>query len=179
METKLLLEAFGNGRKKVSVSIELAPDEREALEKKTCPRHTDSKLPVPCAFYLSPDPAVKVCKGSPTWEGNPYKAYFLKSARLVPLNRSIPGKTMVRFPFPGTVELGHVNPQEEAKVIAWWKETKKSITEDLRQKIFSVGPEKPEFVPTGEKVVDATSVALNPIDPKEKAGVRKRCLEEF
>jgi hypothetical protein len=179
METKLFLESFGQGRKKVCVSIELSPDETEALAKKICPRHTDSKLPVPCLFYLTPDPAVKVAKGSPTWEGTAYKAYFLQAARMVPLNRSLPGKTLVRFPFPGTIDFGHVNAGDEQRLLRWWQETKKTIAEDLREKIFSVGPAREQFTSSGEKTVDAASVTLNPLNPNEKAGVRKRSLDDF
>jgi len=179
MEIKLLLETFESARKKASVSIKLNAEETSALEKKICPRHADSILPVPCVFYLSPNPDIKVVNGTPSWEGTAYKAYFLKAARMVPLNRSIPEKTLMRFPFPGTIELGYINPHDEPKLMRWWQPTKKAIIEDLRKKIFSVGPTQKQFTPSGEKTEDTSNVNLNPINTNEKAGMRKRCLEEF
>jgi hypothetical protein len=177
METKVDIQDHGCGRKKVSITIELSKEEMHELERKKCQRHVDSDLPIPCQFFQNEDPEVRIAQGVPIWNGNPYKSYFLKSARRVLMNRPTPGKTHLRIPVPGKFELGYINSQEEDKFIKWWQQTKVSIANQLKEKLFSVSPTQAQFTPSAPRTVDETKVELNPLNPNEKGGLRKRCLD--
>jgi len=179
METRLEIQDYGSGRKKVTVVVELSDEEKTELERKKAQRHIDSELPIPCHFFQTEDPEVKIARGMPLWNNVPYKSYFLKTARRALLNRGIAGKTHIRIPFPGEVELGYINPTEEEKLVKWWAETKKSAIDQMREKIYSVGKIKEEFKPTEKRTVDQSSVNLNPLNPEEKGGMRKRCLDIY
>lgn len=179
METKLEIQDYGEGRKKVTICIELSKEENHELDRKNLAKHADSETPIPCQFFQNENPEIKIAQGTPNWNSNPYKAYFLKTARRVLMNRAVPGKTLMRIPVPGTLELGYINKSEEEKLIKWWKETKKSITNQLQEKIYSVCAENKEFKAQTPRVVDESKVNLNPLNPNEKGGIRKRCLDIF
>lgn len=179
METKLEIQNFGEGRKKVTISIVLSQEELGELERKNHARHADGDLPIPCQFFQNENPEIKIAQGTPNWNGTPYKAYFLKTARRVLMNRGVPGKTLIRIPVPGILELGYINNSEEEKLIKWWKETKKSITSQMKEKIYSVATANNEFKPQASRIVDESNVNLNPLNPNEKSGIRKRCLDIF
>lgn len=179
METKLEIQDFSEGRQKVTISIELSKEEIKELDRKKHTRHADSELPIPCQFFQNENPEIKIAQGTPNWNSKPYKAYFLKIARRVLMNRAVPGKTLIRIPVPGVLELGYINKSEEEKLIRWWKETKKTITNQMQEKIYSISPENKEFKPQTPRVVDESKVNLNPLNPNEKGGLRKRCLDIF
>jgi hypothetical protein len=179
METRLEIQDHGKGRKKVSIIIELSGEEIEEIERKKPQRHVDSELPIPCHFFQSEDPEVRIAQGMPQWNGQPFKSYFLKTARRAVLNRGIPGKTLIRLPFPGEIQLGYINQNEEEKLIKWWLETKKSLITQMREKIYSVGKIKEEFKPQEKRTIDQSSINLNPLNPEEKGGMRKRCLDIY
>lgn len=179
METKLEIQNFGEGRKKVTICIDLSEEETKELERKNQARHADSELPIPCQFFQNENPEIKIAQGTPNWNSNPYKAYFLKTARRVLMNRGVPGKTLIRIPVPGVLELGYINSLEEEKLIKWWKETKKTITAQMKEKIYSVSEQNSEFKAQTPRVVDESKVNLNPLNPNEKCGIRKRCLDVF
>jgi hypothetical protein len=177
MDTKLEIQDFGEGRKKVTIAIELSDDEFKELERKNHPRHADSELPIPCQFFQNENPEIKIAQGVPIWNSSPYKAYFLKTARRVLMNRGVPGKTHIRIPVPGKLELGYINKSEEDKLVKWWLETKKTITQQMAEKIYSIRKENAEFLPQAPRIVDESKINLNPLNPNEKGGVRKRCLD--
>jgi hypothetical protein len=179
METKLEIQDFGEGRKKVTIFIDLSKEELDELERKRHPKHADSNLPIPCQFFQNENPEIKIAQGIPTWNSQPYKAYFLQTARRVLMNRGVAGKTLIRIPVPGKLELGYINKSEEEKLISWWKETKKAISTQLKEKIYSVSEEAKAFKPQATRVVDESKINLNPLNPNEKGGVRKRCLDIF
>jgi hypothetical protein len=179
MDTRLEIQNFGEGRKKVTICIELSEEENRELDRKTQTKHADSELPIPCQFFQNENPEIKIAQGTPNWNSKPYKAYFLKTARRVLMNRGVPGKTLIRIPIPGILELGYINKSEEEKLIKWWKETKKSITNQMQEKIYAVSSQQKEFKPETPRVVDESKVNLNPLNPNEKGGVRKRCLDIF
>lgn len=179
METRLEIQDYGAGRKKVSIKVDLSAEETQELERKRPQRHVDSELPMPCHFFQNEDPEVKIARGMPLWNNQPFKSYFLKTARRAVLNRGIPGKTLVRIPFPGEFELGYINPNEEDKLVKWWGETKKTLIDQMREKIYSVGKIKDEFKPQEKRTIDQSSINLNPLNPEEKGGMRKRCLDIY
>jgi hypothetical protein len=179
METRLEIQDFGRGRKKVTIIVGLSEEECKELERKKSQRHVDSETPIPCHFFQHEDPEIKIARGMPLWNTTPYKSYFLKTARRAVLNRGIAGKTLMRIPFPGEFELGYINPTEEEKLVKWWAETKKSIIDQMREKIYAVGKVKEEFKPSAKRTVDSSSVNLNPLNPEEKGGMRKRCLDIY
>lgn len=179
MDTKLEIQDFSEGRKKVTICIELSEEETKELERKNHPRHADSELPIPCQFFQNENPEIKIAQGTPDWNSKPYKAYFLQTSRRVLMNRGVPGKTLIRIPVPGILELGYINTSEEEKLIKWWMETKKSITTQMKEKIYSLSPENKEFKPQTPRVVDESKINLNPLNPNEKGGLRKRCLDIF
>jgi hypothetical protein len=179
METRLEIQDFGEGRKKVTICIDLSEEELKELERKNHARHADSELAIPCQFFQNENPEIKIAQGTPIWNSNPYKSYFLKTARRVLMNRGVPGKTLIRIPLPGKLELGYINKSEEEKLVKWWKETKKSITTQMQEKIYSISPENKTFAPQTPRIVDESKVNLNPLNPNEKGGIRKRCLDIF
>jgi hypothetical protein len=179
MESRLEIQDYGSGRKKVTIVMTLSEEEKSELERKNSQRHIDSPNPIPCHFFQNEDPEIKIARGMPLWNNTPYKSYFLQTARRALLNRGIPGKTLLRIPFPGEVELGYINPNEETKLVKWWTETKKSAIDQMREKIYSVGKVKSEFKPSEKRTVDQSTVNLNPLNPDEKGGMRKRCLDIY
>lgn len=177
METKTLIQPYENGRTKVEIAIQLGEDEMKELDRKQCSRHLDVTKPIPCQFYQTANPAVRTIKGQPELNGQAIKAYVLPGARTVCLNRAIPGKTLLRITFPGRIMLGFANPQDIPRFKTWWKATEEQIKTDLKSRIFEVQTTvdiKP--LATEEK---KSEVQLNPIDPAEQFGVRRRSLEEF
>jgi hypothetical protein len=179
METRLEIQDHGKGRKKVTIVVELSEEESKELERKKAQRHIDSPTPIPCHFFQNEDPEIKIARGMPLWNSVPYKSYFLKTARRALLNRGIAGKTNLRIPFPGEFDLGYINPTEEEKLVKWWSQTKASAIEQMREKIYSIGKVKEEFKPSIKRTVDQESVNLNPLNPEEKGGMRKRCLDIY
>jgi len=177
MEAKLTIQDYGPGRKKTTISIQLSPDEGKEADQKGKSYHVDSPLPIPCTMFANEDPAVKLVAGIPRWNGTAYKAYFLQSARRVLLNRPMPGKTYLRIPLPGTLELGFINAQDENRLLKWWEKTKTTITESLRAQLFNIDPQT-AYKPTEVRSV-GTETQLNPLNPSETKGVRKRCIDEF
>jgi hypothetical protein len=179
MDTQLSIQDFSEGRKKISISISLSEDETKEMERKNCQRHIDSPCAFPTQTYQSPDPKIKTVVGIPKWNGTPYKTYFLQNARRVLLNRPIAGKTHTRIPFPGEFDLGFINPIDEDKIIKWWLQTKPHVINELKRLIFAVNAESSEFKPSASKTIGAESVNLNPLNPAETGGVRKRCLDVY
>lgn len=178
MKTKLTTVPHINGRTRIALEVELSEDEIEAAERRKCAMHFDSTDPVPCQFYQMPDPAINVVKGIPEYNGVPHKAYILGSARRVPLNRAIPRKTLLRIFVPGKLDLGYIQKNEVTLFENWWEKTAQALTTGLKSKFFEVNPEKAEIKEQTpkEKIQEAK---LNPMDPTEKNGVRKRGMEIY
>lgn len=179
METELSIQPHTNGRSKVTLRVELNQEETLQMEKKMSARHADSSSPVPCLFYQETDPSVKTIKGIAEFNKKSYKCYFLISARRVLLNRPILGKTHMRIPLNGTLELGYINPQDEKRLGEWWKKTKEEIKKSLVEALYNSKSKDSSFAALDPISIAKEATALNPIDPNEVKGLRKRALEDF
>lgn len=168
-----------SGRTKILLTLTLSADEIQAIEERALARHVDSTLPVPCQFYQDPNPAVRTIKGIPEFEGTQHKAFFLPKARTVMLNRPIPGKSHLRLTLPGTTDLGYINASDVERFRKWWDSTKEQIKDSLKERLFGVKAQKEETpIEVFNPVKLEETHQLNPIDPDEVAGIRKRGFDD-
>lgn len=177
METTLEILPHTKGRSLITLLINLSPDEMDALKKSGNASYTDSSLPFPCQMYASPDPSIKTIQGLPIVDGSPQRGYLLKNARSVLLNRPIPGRTLLRVLTPSTIELGYVSPMEVQRICTWWKTTSKEIAQSLQRNLYHHS-EIATFAPEEKKDI-VHQKTLNPINPLETKGSRKRGLDDF
>lgn len=179
MESELLIQPHSTGRSKVCLKILLSDEENSQLERKLAPRHVDSQSPIPCQFYQNVDPAIKTIQGVAEFEGKIYKCYFLSSARRVLLNRPIVGRTHIRLPLNGILNLGYINKTDAEKFGKWWEKTQGEIKEFLTQSLYNATNKTQGFEPLAPMVIAKDSSNLNPISPEEAKGLRRRALEDF
>jgi hypothetical protein len=178
MDAKLTIEEHPEGRLRIGISINLSEKETELTKAMGALAHVDSPKPFPSQAYLCADPAMKMTLGTPKWNGVPQKSYFLPNARRVLLNRSIAGKTHLRIPIPGNLDLGFIPAGDETRITAWWKETKAAITEELQGRLYGVKAKgATTSTPVKTRELGGETINLNPLDPSETNGVRRRCLD--
>lgn len=176
METQLEIHPHSGGRSRIHIKLQLSPQELEDLQQSQASRHTDSESPFPIQTFSSPNPQIRSVQGLPIVNGEPQKCFFLTSARRVLLNRPIPGKTHLRMPIPSEIDLGYINPHETERLTNWWKKTRGEIAQQLQKSLYHTNT--PTFTSeTPQTILEQNN--LNPIDPQENKGTRKRGLDVY
>lgn len=177
MRTKLTTTKHTNGRTEASLEVELNPAEMAELEKRQCSRSVDSPIPIPCTFYQTPNPEIRVVRGIPIHNGTPIKSYILEKARKVALNRALPNKCLLRIYIPGVTDLGYANERDIPALEAWWEKTHPHIVEQMKERLFGV-IERPDIVPEEPKEQERIE-EIDPWNENEKRGVRRRSLDDY
>jgi len=176
METQLEIRPHTGGRSQIVLQLKLSPEELEDLRSSQAPCHIDSETPFPIQTFSSPNPQIRAVQGLPTVNGEPQKCFFLASARRVLLNRSIPGKSHIRLPIPSEINLGYINPHESERLKKWWRDTRKFLTESLKKSVYQANTNT--FVSEPSQKVSENN-PLNPLNPQETKGTRKRGLDVY